>query len=161
MCSRVFSTAICCSRLISFTSISHSTDPTLPWLIRSSGFWLPKNGIVTPEDWFSCPTFSSTVIFFSSSSAFRCASSCDTVCAATPPAKITKAQQGIRNVLQRKLHILPGPLFFQLRQFFFRENRRSAYPTGLQSVRPLISGGVPAPVKRTTAAFRHKKSAPR
>ena len=60
MCSRDLSTAMCCSRLISFTSMSHRIDPTFPCAIRSSGFSLPNIGICTPDDSFNWPIFSST-----------------------------------------------------------------------------------------------------
>src|SRR6185437_9273118 len=50
---------LCCSRLISFTSTSQRIDPTPPFSISASGFSDPSIGICTPEDWLSCPTFSS------------------------------------------------------------------------------------------------------
>src|SRR5579872_1408651 len=77
MCSRDLSTAMCCSRLISFTSVNHNTDPTPPLAIKASGFSVASFGFTTPDDWFNWPTFSSSVICCSKATALPCASSLD------------------------------------------------------------------------------------
>ena len=57
--SRDSSTAIFCSALKRFVSLTHSTEPA-PWRSDSSGLGMP--GMAMPPAWLSWPTFSSSVI---------------------------------------------------------------------------------------------------
>src|ERR1700738_618984 len=97
MCSRDLSTAMCCRRLISLTSISHRIDPTVPWAMASSGLPETNPGISMPADCVIWPTFSSTVICFSRARA-RCSDSglMGLVCANAAGAAMAKVKADIR-----------------------------------------------------------------